>query len=331
MDAYSRSLHWLRDPDELAEAAIEMTCGGFQPTVQGYPGHIDPERVTTELPAFVATMQKHGLRVKQVRGGNQTDVNAAVENMVGAMGQSGATHYWIGTDSYDLTRPILPQLDTIKAKVERFVRLNEAHGTTLMYHTRAGASSVGSVVWDLLYVMKDFDPRYVGFHWDTGHMALHGPMWETLMRTAGPYVVAMSWKDRSWQPAAPGGRGDEGGGDPPAGRGGGRGGRAAPSEPAGNAPGRGGGWTSPMVPMGSGLVDVYRYATVMRDIGFDGPMELQVEYPLGGAEAGRDTITLPREQVIDAMRRDVQAIREAFDQSGTGLAIQSGVGPAETR
>src|SRR6476620_8258004 len=62
LDAYSRCLHWLRSPDEIAEAAIEMTCGGVQPTVQAYPGHIDPTKVTTELPAFVSTMKKHGLR-----------------------------------------------------------------------------------------------------------------------------------------------------------------------------------------------------------------------------------------------------------------------------
>ena len=58
-------------------------------------------------------------------------------------------------ERYVLTKPIMPQLDAIKVKVDRFVKLNQKHGTTLMYHTRAGANSVGSVVWDLLYVMKD--------------------------------------------------------------------------------------------------------------------------------------------------------------------------------
>ena len=52
---------------------------------------------------------------------------------------------------------------------------------------------------DLLPVMKEFDPKYIGFHWDTGHMALHGDgMWETLMRLAGPYVAAVGWRDRGW-------------------------------------------------------------------------------------------------------------------------------------
>ncbi len=378
MDAYTRCLHWLRDPDEIAEAAIEMTCGGVEPTVQAYPGHINPDKVVQEFPPFVKTMQKHGLRVKQVRGGNQTDVSAPnVEAIIGTMGQLGVTHYWMGTDNYDLTKPIVPQLDAIKVKVDRFVKLNQKHGTTLMYHTRAGANSVGSVVWDLLYVMKDFDPKYVGFHWDTGHMALHGGnMWELLMRTAGPYIVAMSWKDRAWQqnlgflgeggpypgpqniaaPAGGGGRGGRGGpaggrggADPSAGgrgraggrggapgedaefgapggragRGGGRGGgsREFPLPLAGNTFARGGGWSSPQVPMGTGMVDIFRYAAVLRDIGFNGPMELEAEYPLGGAENGADKLTLPREQVIGNLKRDVLTIRAAFQQSGTGLTL----------
>ncbi len=388
MDCYTRNLHWLRDPDQIAEAAIEMTCGGVQPTVAAYPGHIDPMRVTTELPAFVKTMQKHGLRVKQIRGGNQTSADAPyLEPMVAAMGQSGATHYWCGTDNYDFAKPILPQLDAIKKKVDGFVKLNQKHGTTLMYHTRAGANSVGSVVWDLLYVMKDFDPKYVGFHWDTGHMSHHGSnMWELLMRTAGPYVVAVSWKDRTNEqslgflgeggpfpgpdPAAAaaaasagrGGRGrggaagapgapgappaaeaqgggragaDSAGGGAPAGggsvggpgaggRGRGRGGRGGGSRElplplAGTTFARGGGWTSPMVPMGTGVVDIFRYARVLRDLDFDGPMELQAEYPNGGAQTGADKLTLPREQVIGNLKRDVLTIRAAFQQSGTGL------------
>jgi sugar phosphate isomerase/epimerase len=373
LDAYSRHLHWLRSADEVAEAAIEMTCGGVNPTIQQHPGHIDPAKVTTELPAFVKTMQKHGLRVKQVRGGNQTQVDASVEAMVGTMGQLGVTHYWLGTDQYDLSKPVMPQLDAVKRKVEQFVKLNQKHGTTLLYHTRAGANAVGSVVWDLLYVMKEFDPKHVGFHWDTGHMSHHGSnMWELLMRTAGPYVVAMAWKDRAWEqnlgflgeggpypgPQAPapaagrgrgGGRGGAGrggsapgagraGGPPPDGgrggfnegdgppggfAGGGRGGgsRAFPLPLAGDTFARGGGWSSPYVPMGTGLVDIFRYATVMRDIGFDGPMELEAEYPMGGAENGLDKITLPREQILGTMKRDVLTIRAAFEQSGTGLTI----------
>jgi hypothetical protein len=73
--------------------------------------------------------------------------------------------------------------------------------------------------------------------------------------------------------------------------------------------------------MGMGLVNVFRYATVLSEIGFDGPMELEAEYPIGGAESGADRLTLPRLQVIGSMKRDVLTIRAAFDQSGSGLTI----------
>jgi sugar phosphate isomerase/epimerase len=393
LDAYSRYLHWLRTADEVAEAAIELTCEGVNPTVQAYPGHIDSARVAQDMPPFVNRLRSHGLRVKQIRGPEITDASAPnLEAIVGTMGQLGITHYWIGTDRYDLTKPILPQLDEVKTRVEKFVKLNQKHNTTLMYHTRAGAESVGSVVWDLLYVLKDFDPKYVGIHWDTGHMSHHGSnMWELLMRTAGPYVVGMSWKDRSWEqntgllgeggpypgpqlaaaaagrgrgagggrggPAGgPAGRGRAGGGGGPAGpgvgapgaagappmaeadggpggppgggRGAGRGGgggrggdaRALPLPLAGTFA-RGGGWTSPSVPMGQGLVDIPRYAAVLRDLGFNGPMELEAEYPIGGPNNGADKLTLPPEQVLGALKRDVLTIRAAFLMSGTGLTV----------
>ena len=73
--------------------------------------------------------------------------------------------------------------------------------------------------------------------------------------------------------------------------------------------------------MGTGLVDIFRYAAAMRDIVFTGPMELQAEYPNGGSENGSATLTLPRAQVIGNLKRDVLTIRAAFQQSGTGLTI----------
>src|SRR5262245_30272903 len=102
LDAYSRYFHWLRNLDEVAEATIEITCGGIMPTV-GMAGnaHVDVTKVQTELPTFVNTMKKHGLKVRQVRGGGQTAVDAGIETLVGTMGQLGVTHYWLGTDNYD--------------------------------------------------------------------------------------------------------------------------------------------------------------------------------------------------------------------------------------
>ena len=335
MDAYTRNLHWLRTADEIAEAAIEMTCGGVNPTIQAYPGHIDPTKVATgaagvrEDDAEARPAREAGPRRQPDRPSNAPNLEA----MVGTMGQLGVTHYWIGTDNYDLTKPIMPQLDAIKLKVEQFVKLNQKHGTTLMYHTRAGASSVGSVVWDLLYVMKDFDPKHVGLplgyrahvasrQQHVGAADAHGRAvrrrrWAGRIapgsRTSGFSVRAdrIPGRRRAAAAAATGGRARRrrgrggaaargrgaggrqqpgagrprwsavvaarcggaairrrtaGEGGPPAGgRGRGRSGAAAaaaefPLPLAGNTFARGGGWSSPYVPMGTGLVDIFRYA-----------------------------------------------------------------------
>jgi hypothetical protein len=393
LDAYSKSLQWLRSADEVAEAAIEMVCGGVCPTVQAYPGHIDPARVVQELPAFVTRVRRHGLRVTQIKGPAITDVTEPnAEAIIGAAAQAGCTHYSLGGYTYDLSKPLAPQLDAIKFRIEKFVRLNQKHKIALVYDTAPGAASVGGVVLDLLSVMKPFDPRYIGFHWDTGHMALHGDaMWETLMRHAGPYIATVGWRDRGWVqdlglrgeggpysgpnprveplvtqpdgsavPGTPGapaaGRGGAGRGAAPGGdeegdvpaRG--RGGRAGlprgpansagagsidannelyrsrdgemPKRPIGGKNAKGGGWSAPNVAMGTGVVHIPRVATLLAEIGFAGPSELQSEYAgIAGAEAGADKITMPRQFVIGMLKRDVITIRKSFEMANCGLTI----------
>jgi xylose isomerase-like TIM barrel protein len=200
LDIHSRSLQWLRSADEVAEAAIEMVVGGVCPTVQAYPGHIDPAKVATDLPAFVKRVRGHGLSVTQIKGPAIRDVSEPnTETIIATAAQNGITHYALGGYTYDLAKPLAPQLDAIKFRLDKFVRLNQKHRIKLVYDTAPGANSVGGVVLDLLPIMKAFDPKFIGFHWDTGHMALHGDdMWETLMRHAGPYVAAVGWRDRGW-------------------------------------------------------------------------------------------------------------------------------------
>ena len=57
-------------------------------------------------------------------------------------------------------------------------------------------ATVGSAMWDLLYLLKEFDPKFVGFHYDTGHESHHiNGMWEVNLRAAGPYIAALAVKD----------------------------------------------------------------------------------------------------------------------------------------
>jgi sugar phosphate isomerase/epimerase len=293
IDIYSRHLQWLRSADEVAEAVNEMGFDGLDITVRPYPGHVDPVRVAEELPPFVNTIRKHGIRVSEITC-PITDVDSPnAERILQTASSLGITHYWWGTFRYSPGKPIRQQLDDLRPRVAKLAALNAKYKMTAMYHTNEGSNVVGAAIWDLLYVLKDFDPAQVGFHFDLGHMTLGGGngTWELNLRAAAPYIAGVAVKDSIFAVSvAP----------PAAGRG-----SAMPN-----------GWRVQQVPLGQGLDNLPRLAAILQEIEFSGPLEIQAEYPNGGAESAQDKITLPREQVLGAMKRDLAALRAAFRDSG---------------
>ena len=57
-------------------------------------------------------------------------------------------------------------------------------------------------------------------------------------------------------------------------------------------------------------------AAILKEINFLGPVEIQAEYPNGGADNAQDKITLPREMVLGAMKRDRLVLSAAFGPAG---------------
>jgi hypothetical protein len=143
------------------------------------------------------------------------------------------------------------------------------------------------------------------------------------LRLGGPYIGGFVWKDialeRSDSPNpddavraaaaaraaaqapaagaadAAGGRGGAGG----RGAGGGRGGAGAAPNP----------WPSKIrqrqVPIGTGTTNLGLIAATLKEIGFNGPMEIEPEWPgIGGAEGGTTNLTIPREEAIAILKRE---------------------------
>ena len=65
-----------------------------------------------------------------------------------------------------------------------------------------------------------------------------------------------------------------------------------------------------------GLVNLPLMAKVLKEINFSGPIEIQSEYPLGGAENAQDKITLPKAMVLGAMKRDRLVLQQALAAEG---------------
>jgi len=283
IDAYSRHLQWLKTADEVAEATKEMGYDGVDLTVRPKPGHVDPARVAEELPPFVKTIRQHGLQVVTITAPITDADSPYAEEILQAASDLDIHHYWWGTFRYEQSKPIMQQLDALKLRVAKLAALNAKYKMTAMYHTYSG-NAVGAAIWDFLYVLKDFDPALVGFHYDVGHMTNAGGngTWVTGLRAAGPYVRGVSVKDSFIEKT------------------------------------ENGEWRVRYVPLGQGNVQLPQFARVLREINFSGPIEIQAEYPNGGAENAMDHISLPREQVLGAMKRDQEVLRRAL--ASVGLA-----------
>lgn len=329
IDAYSRQLQWLRSAEDVAKAVIEMGYDGIDVTVRAYPGHVDPAKVETDLPAFVKVVRDHGLRVDAITTNIADADSPYAEPILKAASALDIHHYWWGTYRYDQAKPVNAQLDALKPRVEKLAALNARYGMKAMYHTYSGSQIVGAALWDFLEVLRNFDPAHVSFHYDVGHQTNAGGngTWATSLRAAGPYIGGVSVKDSLFElnlPLPEGGpytgapvpaaaSGFEGPPPPP-----GAAPRGAPPSRPGAAPsGRGGGgqpnpWRVRQVPLGMGMVDLPLLGRVLKEINFTGPLEIQAEYPNGGADAGQDKITLPPAIVLGAMKRDRLTLEAAW-------------------
>ena len=281
IDAYSRHLQWLRSADEVADAATEMGYDGVDVTVRPYPGHVDPARVGQELPGFVKAIRKRGLEVVEITTNIADAESPYADEILRAASELGIKYYWWGTFRYAADKPVMQQLDALKPRVAKLAALNAKYSMTSMYHLYSG-NAVGAPVWDILYVLREFDPALVGLHYDIGHMTNAGGngTWATNLRMAAPYVRGVSVKDSFIEKNA------------------------------------GGAWRVRYVPLGEGNVQLPQFAAILKEIKFSGPVEIQAEYPNVGAENAQDKITLPREQVLGAMKKDLQVLRRAFGAAG---------------
>jgi len=289
IDAYSRTLHWLRKPEEVAEACHQIGNTTIDLTVRAYPGHVQPEKAKTDLPPFVKTLLQNGITVTVLGADIVDDQTPYVEEMLGTASSLGIRFNWWRGFRFDYSKPYPPQLEVLKPRLEKLVKIQEKYGMKAMYHPQGGP------MFDYLELIRNFDSRYVSLHFDTGHwMQISQSNMAAMIMMAAPYVGGFVWKDgvaeRAEAPASAG-----------------RGGRGAGYN----------GWVTRQVPVGSGMVDFALAARTLKAIGFDGPTECQPEWTgLGGAEQGRDTLSLPRDTVLGLLKHDYETIHAALIAAG---------------
>ena len=278
----SKFLQFLDVPG-MAAAAKEMGFDGIDLCVRE-GGHILPERCEDDLPRAVETIRQVGLDVPMITAAIVDAQSPHAEKILRTANRLGIGYYrWGGLGGFRYLEGVsIPeQLESFKPRVRDLAALNRHYGMTAMYHTESGPNRFGACIWDLWYVLKEFNADEVGVNYDVAHATVEGGLggWLHDTRLILPYTRGIAIKDFKWGK---------------------------------NAEGR---WVPRWCPVGEGgMVDYDRVLPMVKATRFQGPVQMHFEYPLGGVENGGNKITISNEEVLAYMRRDLALVRRWFQE-----------------
>ena len=228
--------------DETAEFVAEVGWDGVELPVRA-KGQVEPERVEEDLPKFTEALRKCGREVTLISTDVRNISQPFTHKVLRTAARLGIKRYRLGFWTYVPDKPIVQQLDEIKAELRDLAALNQELGLTAGFQNHSGADFVGAPVWDIWHLLRDFNPRQVGICFDIGHATLEGGYaWPTHARLMEPHYAAVFVKDFFWQKGA-------------------------------------GGWEAEWCPLGEGMVR-REFFTALKGSNWSGPISQHHEYRL---------------------------------------------------
>lgn len=271
---FSKHLQFLQR-EELAQGAAGIGFDGVDITVRK-GGHVEPERVARDLPPLVASIRSAGLAVPMITADIVDASTPFAEDILRTMAKLGIRNYRWGGFRYAADRPYAAQLDQMRERSSKLAALNARYDACAMYHTHSGVGQVGASIWDLYVILKDLDPNRVSVNYDIGHATIEGGLggWIASFQIIRPHLRGIAVKDFAWGKDAKGT------------------------------------WRAQWQPIDEGMVQFRQFFAMVAKSDFSGPLQLHFEYPLGGADSGKRTLTMSREAVTAAMKRDLERVRK---------------------
>lgn len=274
---FSKHLQWLNYA-EMAQVAAQIGFDGVDITVRP-EGHVLPERVAEDLPKAVNAVRKAGLNVYMITTAIKDADDLHTENILKTASSLGITHYRMGWFNYSAQKNVEDNLKDIETQLAKLALLNKKYSINGEYQNHSGAY-FGAPIWDLYTVLKRINSPWIGSQYDIFHSTIEGAnSWPIGLKLLKPYIKSIDIKDFQWTKKE-------------------------------------GKWIAEVVPLGEGMVDYKNYLSLLKLYGINVPISMHFEYPLGGAEHGGATLTIPRDEVIKAMQNDLVNFRTMLRTSG---------------
>lgn len=184
--------------DQLAEVVAELGFVGIEATVRN-KGHVLPEHVEEDLPKLVEALEKRGLEVTTMASDVLNPSQPLTEKVLRTAKGLGITSYRMGFYQYDLSQPILPQLEDVKVQVRELAAFNRDLGVTALYQNHSDAKYVGATLWDMHLALEGIPKAEVGLAFDIRHATIEaGLSWPVLYDVVKPHIGALYVKDFQW-------------------------------------------------------------------------------------------------------------------------------------
>lgn len=274
---FSKHLQWLGIP-EMAKAVADLGYDGIDLTVRK-EGHIEPEQAAAELPKAVAQIRKAGLEVPMIVTNITDPQDPFTEPILKAAAQAGVKYYRTNWVNYDPKLGVLKTLEHYKKQFQDLADLNKKYNIQGAYQNHSG-TNVGAAVWDIYELLKNIDPRWLGVQYDIMHATAEGgESWVNGLDLLQKQVNSLDIKDFYWAKED-------------------------------------GKWQHQLVPLGQGMINFKKFFSLIKQYNISGPLSIHLEYELGGADQGKKQITIPKEEVFAAMKRDLQTLRTMLQEAG---------------
>ena len=276
---FSKHLQWL-EYSEMASVAADLGFDGIDLTVRPN-GHVLPEKVSEDLPRAVEAVRKAGLDIYMITTGIKDATEPHAEDILKVASSLGIRHYRLGWLNYDEKKSIEDNLVSIESVMTGIAALNKKFSISGEYQNHSGAY-FGAPIWDLHSVLKRVNSPWLGSQYDILHATVEGTnAWPIGLRLIKPYIKSIDIKDFQWAK-------------------------------------KNGKWVAEIVPLGEGLIDYTNFLGMLRGMGISVPVSLHYEFALGGAEHGATTLSMRKEYVLAAMKKDRTKLSEMLKSSGLG-------------
>lgn len=280
LHTFSKPLQWL-GYDALAETLAAAGFGGIDLSVRP-KGHVEPEKVCEDLPRAVEAARKQGLKVEMI----VTAITAAdepnAERLLKTAAQCGIKIYRMGYVRYDDALGVEGSIEKNHRQMAGLEALNRACGITGCYqnHHAWGDGLFGGPVWDIYYMLKGLDPKWIGCQYDVRHAVAEAQgSWSVAMKLIAPYIRSTCLKDFVW---------------------------AKPKDK----------WIPDNVFAGEGMVPWDKYFNLVKALKIGGPVSVHCEWELFTKEEKALPESERRTIAVRKMKRDGDFFAAAYTKHG---------------